>query len=154
MATEIFSLLIALLAVIIGPIVSYRIAKRQLKAQIIDYSDLQDVKILDFLKIYSDIAFLVNKLKYGGITREQFNIEHAPLFTSLVLMQDKISLLIDVNNKKHVELLSKVQNSPAVLLNDGDEKWEENSIKIQGEIATLAIEIISNQKKIIEAKFL
>ena len=139
MSTEFLSLIIALIAVFLGPIISYRIAKRQLKAQIIDYSDLQDLKllrdtILDLLKVYSDIAFLVNKKKYGGITIEQFNIEHPPLFTSLLLMRDKISLLIDVNNTKHAELLSKVHNIATVLFNDEDEGWEENSIKLQGKL--------------------
>ncbi len=159
MSTEIISLIIAIIAVFVGPMISYRIAKRQLKAQIIDYSDLQDLKllrdtILELLKIYSDIAFLINKKRYGGISVESFNKEHPPLFTTLLLMRDKISLLIDINDSKHIELLMKVQKTGEVLFNDSDTNWEENSIKLQGEIATLAIEIMAHQKKLIENKFL
>lgn len=159
MSTEFFSLMIALIAIFVGPFISYKIAKRQLKAQIIDYSDLQDLKllrdsILDLLKVYSDIAFLVNKKRYGGMTKEEFNKEHPPLFTSLLLMRDKISLLINVKDPKHLQLLDKVHKIAEVLFDDENKNWEENSIRFQGEITTLAIEIINYQKQKLEKKFL
>lgn len=158
MSTEFLSLVVAILAVIIGPTVSFFIAKKQLRAQIIYASNLDDLKLLrntllDLLKTYSQIAFLINQKIIGGVSREEFNERHQPLFTELMLYADKISLLIDKENQLHIDMLSEIHKIAEVLLNDSNPNWQEDSIKHSGKIAASAIKVLDGKKKEIEKKF-
>lgn len=158
LTTEVLSLTIAGIAVIFGPIISYLIAKKQLRAEIIYASHLDDLKtlrntLLDLLKTYSEIAFLVNQKTINAVSQEEFSRKLQPIFTELLLHRDKISLLIDIKNLKHLVLLDEVHKIAEVILNESDPNWQENSIQQSGKIATLAIEILGEKKNEIEGKF-
>ena len=105
------SALVALVAVIVGPIVTWQIAKRQIHASVISanrqnwINDLRD-SVADFMTS-AKVAMVEGSLAAYRATEFAANEEaHNEAMRSMVTLHNKVTLLINPNESDHVKLIN------------------------------------------------
>ncbi len=106
-ASEIISflaMLVSLTAVIVGPIVTFKVAKRQI------VSPIRQKWIDELRELISEYLSECEKLlvlgEDGILNKEETNEE---VFTRLLYIEQKLKLMLNPNEKRHIELLEVVK---------------------------------------------
>ena len=147
----------ALVAVIVGPLVTIWLAKKQLKGQLIYSRKLNDLSLFreslnEILTEHAKLVNTINDSKIGAITQQQYLQKFDLHYEKLIFLRDRIAILLDVKtNKKHMELYSEVRKILTTATERKmDNDWEEKTIKLSNKIADLGIDIIASINKSIE----
>lgn len=120
MAIEIFSLLIALMAVIVGPMISYRVTKKNLEFQFRSIikehwvNKLEDVAH-SFLFSTSEWADKYPRIKNGLFKVDNPNLEIERMNDSIRTSIVKLELLLDIKKTDQSILLDNVANMVAII---------------------------------------
>ena len=108
---SLLSVLVALVAVIVGPAVTWQIAKRQIQASVVSanrqnwINDFRD-SVADFMTS-AKVAMVEGSLAAYSSTEHVANAEaHNEAMRSMVALRNKTALLINPNEEDHTDLLS------------------------------------------------
>jgi len=130
MTIQILSLLIALLAVIVGPIITYRITKKNLEFQFRTLikehwvSKLEDVAHT-FLNCTSEWMNKYPVIRDGSWYVENSNKEIDRMLDTINSSIIKLELLLDINKKDQAVILEKVADMTAII---HSKVYDDNSI--------------------------
>jgi len=155
MELSIISLAIALLAVIVGPFISYKIASKQIKAQYL-IGEKQKA-VFELKEILQNILFnrailVAHAIKYRRFALESINEYEQnteTLFKDLIMQQSRLLLLLDLENQKQKELYNIISASIDPL-EDNSMNWENIFTETSQRIAFISREVIKEFEKKIE----
>ena len=157
MKTEWFALIIAVLAVIVGPFVSYKIAKMQIRAQTLKTwkrEELNSIResINEFLSLYSKLVMLVHDKKLGIIDRVKYLETFDNIFQKLLFLRDRFPLILDMKKQINLEFYKHIKSVISIVLETENKDWSDKTVKLSNDIAELGVMIINEEKKILEKK--
>jgi hypothetical protein len=160
---EIISLLIALLAVIVSPFISYKIAKKNLEFQFRNMTqekwiDKLEIAAVDFLdncnKWIEKYRGLFERVSNGSLKIEDANNLIDEMFDKMNIAIIKISLYLDESKQEQNEIIESVVKIKQVILS---KTFNENNIELCREnydkILTNLKLIIKNERKSITKLF-
>jgi hypothetical protein len=141
---EVCSLIIALVAVIVGPIISWKIAKRQISASTVTTSRQQWINTLrDAISDFSAKASMIYCLAKNQYADEQ----SIPRIEGMLQLNYKIELLINPNEEDHAILAQLVTDIASSLMLAKVKKAEIDTDldKKQAEIVSLSQKIFKRE---------
>jgi hypothetical protein len=149
MNTESISLIIALLAVIFGPLVQIKIARMQLNASLSlnrrkDRIDLLRDNVSEFVQL---CTFIYSDQKKIQPMEEQ---KLSELIDKLYYLGPKISLLIDPKNRLHENLLNSLESLKVVSVSDESAGMDKKHAELFLTVISQAQAIISEEINLIE----
>ncbi len=149
-----FSLIVTLISVIIGPLIAMRIAKKQIHASVVSstrqlwISSLRDV-LAEFLTLANHISAV------NSIGQLQNGNDHVEKLQKIVLLQHKIRLFLDPALKPHQDLISTAEKIRKAAFHSKPDTAVEDATKIGvlvGEFMILSQVILKHEKVVIETE--
>ncbi len=144
---EVLSLLVALAAVLVGPWVSYKIAKKQLTAQLVSANRQKWIEyfrntITNYLAANKEIEIeiIINKNK-KDITRSQYY--------RMQNLAEKLKILIPHNNSGKTKLIEIIRDINYKKLNNLLDNKSESTPDLERELRDISLKIIGNEESMI-----
>lgn len=150
---EILSLIVAIIAVFIGPFISYKIAKRQLYGQYIIYDRqlwLKEVRDLsaEYLTFWEEFTHKVNE---EGINVDKQYYEST--IRELSLRSHKLFLLLNKNNPYQKEFYNAIHASILIIPNIYQDNFKEEFGKIYSDLGESSQKLFEYEIKNIKKSF-
>ncbi len=120
------SALTALVAVIVSPVVSVYVARRQIRASVVSSNRY---KWIDQLR--DQLAELVSLIRFLDLYRKIEHITEAEWidrFQKAFVIEQKIKLLINPNEPDHAELVGDIRAAVTALLDTGHEASDDSNV--------------------------
>lgn len=152
MTINIISLIIAMLAIIVGPIVSYKIASRQIKAKYIigeKQKAISSIKEILQKILFNRSILMSHAIQYRNFAKEsitEYEENTNPIFEDLILQYSRLLLALDINNTNQKKLYNSISTSIDPL-EDSSPEWEKNFIQKSQDISILSKEIITEMEE-------
>lgn len=145
---EVLSLLVALAAVLVGPWVSYKIAKKQLTAQLVSANRQKWIEyfrntITNYLAANKEIEIeiIINKNK-KDITRSQYY--------RMQNLAEKLKILIPHSNSGKTKPIEIIRDINYKKLNNLLDNKSESTPDLERELRDISLKIIGNEESMIK----
>lgn len=136
------SALTALVAVVLSPIISIYVARRQIRASVVS-SNRQ--KWIDQLR--DRLSELITGIRFLNLRRQSKNIsekEFVDKFNELFLLETRINLLLNPNEGDHKELSGKIRKAIEKIFEE-KESDEPHVVKLTNEVMNLSQGILKRE---------